>query len=537
MSTPGLELEKARLEEELRIHRQIAFASGLFYGDVTVRTLLESLAEAVVIIDSSGAILLINSRAEQMFGYQAKEIIGKPHSILIPERFRDGHGKHEADFFAEPKIRPMSQLIELAGLRRDGSEFPVDISLSYIETVNGVLVLAFVSDITLRRQYEANIQKHQELFRVQVECIKDYAIFMLDAHGNVQNWNAGAERLKGYRDEEIVGRHFSCFYSEEDRKAGRPDEALAVAQTEGRAEDEGWRIRKDGSRFWADVIITALRDTNGNLLGFSKVTRDISERKRTENEIKKLNSDLAVRAMALEEANRELEAFNYTVAHDLSKPLTAINGYCQVLRDLCDDKLGEQENKYICEIFDGTCRMNRLIDTLLNFSRLGHTELCLEMIDVSTIARIIAADLMLSEQSRRVDIHIAEGLTACADAGLLHVVLDNLLGNAWKYTRKQEVAVIELGSSDIDDVPTFFVRDNGVGFDMAQIDKLFTPFQRIACADEYRGFGIGLATVERIIRRHGGRIWGEGEPGKGACFYFTLATSGEPSGEASVNNS
>jgi len=649
MPASDIDQEKARLEQELRIQRQIAFASGLFQGDVTVRTLLESLAEGVVIIDNTGTILLVNTRAEQMFGYPKKDLIGKPHAVLIPELFRKAHVEHEAQYFEAPRIRPMGQLIDLAGRRRDGSEFPVEISLSFMETVNGVLFLAFVSDITLRKQYETRLRESEELFHIQVEEVKDYAIFMLDAQGNVLNWNAGAERLKGYGEQEIIGKHFSCFYSEEERNAGKPEEELKKAATEGRAEDEGWRIRKDGSRFWADVIITALHDENGKLRGFSKVTRDITtrkraeeslresenryrtlfnsidegfciievifdenekpidyrfletnpsfekqtglidaqgkrmrelapkheehwfetygkialtgqparfqnfadqlhrwydvyafrfgqpenrqvailfnditERKRAEEEINGLNTDLAARAAELEAANRELETFNYTVAHDLRKPLTVVNGYYQALMELCNDKLDEACKGYLREAYDGTLRMNRLIDALLNLSRLAHVVPCREMADLSAMAHEVASELKLAEPGRRVTFLIADGVSADGDAGLLRVVLNNLLGNAWKYTGERDEGIIEFGTTEVDGKPAYFIRDNGTGFDMADADKLFIPFQRLAGAEECMGFGIGLATVERIIRRHGGRVWAEGAPGKGACFYFTL---------------
>ena len=637
------------MEQELRIQRQIAFASGLFQGDVTIRTLLESLAEGVVIIDNSGTILLVNSRAEQMFGYPKEELVGKPHAVLIPERFRKVHEEHEADYFAEPRIRPMGQLLDLAGRRRDGSEFPVEISLGFIETINGVLVLALVSDITLRKQFEKRLRESEELFHLQVEGVKDYAIFMLDAEGNVLNWNAGAERLKGYRAEEIIGTHFSCFYPEEERNAGKPAAELREAAVEGRVADEGWRIRKDGSRFWADVIITALYDKNGKLRGFSKVTHDITgrknvadalrssearyralfrdnpimivtldtdltmlsvnpvcasqlgytidelegqsvlklfheddrpavaeqlriclqnpdqvrrwqfrkvrkdgemlwveetaqavydlngalnllvvcqdvtERKQAEEEIKKLNASLAARAVELEDVNRELEAFNYTVAHDLRKPLTVVNGYCQAIRDSCSDNLDETCKDYLQEAYDGTWRMNRLIDALLNFSQLAHVEPHRETVDLSALAHEVAAELQLAEPERRVTFQIADRANAVGDAALLRVVLDNLLGNAWKYTAIREEGIIEFGTTEIAGKSVCFVRDNGNGFDMADADKLFVPFQRLPGTEECRGFGIGLATVERIIRRHGGRVWAEGEPGKGACFYFTLS--------------
>jgi light-regulated signal transduction histidine kinase (bacteriophytochrome) len=225
----------------------------------------------------------------------------------------------------------------------------------------------------------------------------------------------------------------------------------------------------------------------------------------------------------MEGAKRELEAFNYTVAHDLRKPLTVVNGYCQAIRELCGDQLDEQCKGHLREAYDGTLRMNRLIDALLNFSRMAHVEPRRETVDLSAMAHEVAAELRLAEPGRRATFRVGEGITVNGDANLLRVVLGNLLGNAWKYTGMQEEALIELGVTEIDGQPACFVRDNGPGFDMAEAEKLFTPFHRLPGAEECRGFGIGLATVERIIRSHGGRVWAEGEPGKGATFYFTLA--------------
>lgn len=514
--------EKERMEQEMRIQRQLAFASGIFQENITVRTLMESISEGVVVIDSSGTILLVNNPAEQMFGYTKQDLIGKPHAILIPERYHKVHKEHEAHYFEAPRRRPMGQLLDLYGCRQDGSEFPLEISLGFIETINGVLVLAFVSDITLRKQYESTLKESEELFRIQVECIKDYAVFMLDAEGNVMNWNAGAERLKGYRAEEIIGKHFSCFYPEEDRDAGMPTDELKKAATEGRFENEGWRLRRDGSRFWAEVIITALRDENVNLRGFSIVTRDITKRREGEEEIKRLNAALGAQVSELDAANQELEAFNYTVSHDLRQPLTVVSSYCQAIQELCGVKLDEHCQGFLQETYNGTLRMNRLIDTLLEFSRLTHIELLREKVDISTIAQAVAAELKMTGPERLVTFRVTEGLSVNGDPHLLRVVLDNLLGNAWKYTGTRQEAVIEFGAMELDGTTVFFVRDNGNGFDMADADKLFTPFKRLSGAEECRGFGIGLGTVERIIRRHGGKVWAEGAPDKGATFYFTL---------------
>jgi PAS domain S-box-containing protein len=282
-------------EKNSGIQSRVAFASGLFQGDVTIRTILESLAEGVVIIDNFGTILLVNASAEQMFGLQREELVGRSQALLIPERLRQSEEGYLARLFAEPMNRPMDQFPVLTGLRRDGSEFPMEISLGFIETINGLLLLALVSDVTRRREAERQLKESEDLFHIQIARVKDYAIYTLDSVGKVLNWNAGAERLKGYRAEEIIGQNFSIFYPEEDRIAGKPLEKLKIAAAKGQATDEGWRIRKDGSRFWAEVIVTALHDESGKLLGFSKVTHDISVRKKAEEAL--LSSEARYRAL------------------------------------------------------------------------------------------------------------------------------------------------------------------------------------------------------------------------------------------------
>lgn len=261
-------------------------------------------------------------------------------------------------------------------------------------------------------------------------------------------------------------------------------------------------------------------------------------------DIARLNTDLAARAAELEVANLEmkasaaelkaaneeleaanveLEAFNYTVAHDLRNPLNVVSSYCQMIKELYGDKLDEKCLHYIQQAYEGTLRMSQLIEALLNFSRLTHTELKRKSVDLSSMANEVAGELKGNDTARRVEVRIAEGMTANGDANLLRVVLVNLLGNAWKYTGIREEGVIEFGAKDLDGNPLYFVRDNGTGFDNAAAERIFVPFQRLPGAEECRGFGIGLATVERIIKRHGGKVWAEGEPDQGAVFYFTLA--------------
>lgn len=251
-------------------------------------------------------------------------------------------------------------------------------------------------------------------------------------------------------------------------------------------------------------------------------------RKRITDDLRKLEARVA----ELEEVNRELEMFNYMVAHDLRKPLTVVNGYCQALQEFCGDQLDAECREYLREAYSGTWRMDRLIEALLQFSGFGQHEMSVERVDLSGIAAEVAVELELAEPERQVEFRIEEGLIAHADAALLRVALEKLLGNAWKYTGFRDNGIIEFGSVELQERVAYFVRDNGAGFDMADVKKIFLPFQRLPGAESLRGHGIGLASVAKIIRRHGGEVWAEGEPGKGATFYFTL--SGEK-GEHSEN--
>ncbi len=222
----------------------------------------------------------INPRTEQMFGFTEKELVGQPIEILIPRRFRANHPAHRGRYSTDPHSRPMGIGLELHGLRKDGSEFPVDIMLSPIETTEGRVVLSVVRDIS-EKVHALEAQRRSEAqLRSFVDSVKDHAIFMLDSGGLVASWNPGAEHIKGYKSEEIVGQHFSRFYTSEDIARGKPEQELRNATAQGRVEDEGWRIRKDGSRFWANVVITAIQDNRGKLLGFAKVTRDFTDRKK-----------------------------------------------------------------------------------------------------------------------------------------------------------------------------------------------------------------------------------------------------------------
>jgi light-regulated signal transduction histidine kinase (bacteriophytochrome) len=266
--------------------------------------------------------------------------------------------------------------------------------------------------------------------------------------------------------------------------------------------------------------------------------KEVSERRKAEEEIRRLNQDLDIRVQKrtaeLEAANKELESFSYSVSHDLRTPLRAIDGFSRVLADDLGDNLSENAKLYIGKVRDSTQRMGQLIEDLLNLSKLSRTDLRPNPLDLSVIAQEVVDNLRQSSSDREVDVSIWDDMKATGDARLIRVVFENLLGNAWKFTSKTGNPRIEIGTIQEENKSIYFVRDNGAGFDMDYADKLFRVFQRLHGQSEFPGTGVGLATVQRIIHRHGGRIWANSTPGKGAAFFFTLTDSGNTRGQESI---
>ncbi|HTZ59625.1 MAG TPA: sigma 54-interacting transcriptional regulator [Acidobacteriaceae bacterium] len=302
---------------------------GVFaHSEALFRTLFLSFPDAIFVMTAHGRISAVSPVAAQMFGYEEQELLDQPIEALIPQRFRDRHVQNRQNYLATPGRRPMGSGLQLYGRRKDGSEVAVDIMLSPFVSDGEKFVLAVVRDITDRRKAEAALRESQERFQLLVEGARDYAIFMLDPEGKVITWNSGAERIKGYREDEIVGRHFSVFYPHEAVERGKPAHELELAAAEGKCEDEGWRIRKDGSRFWANVVITAIR-RDGALIGFSKVTRDFTDRKRAEEalvlELSKAvlaNPDIRQMLKAIEDSLQSLIPHDYAAIalYDSSAP-------------------------------------------------------------------------------------------------------------------------------------------------------------------------------------------------------------------------
>jgi PAS domain S-box-containing protein len=373
-----------RNEEERRTHD----------SDRRFHALLESAPDAVVITDADGRIVLVNARTEDLFGYSRGRLLGGPVEQLVPERFRGPHVKHRGAYVAAPHARPMGSGLPLFGMRADGKEFPVAISLSSITLDEGLLIFSTIRDAT--RQLEI------------------------------------------------------------------------------------------------------------------------------EQQLKSMNNHLARDNTELEALNKELEAFSYSVSHDLRAPLRAIDGFSQALVEDCGDFLNDEGRSHLARVRNAAQHMGRLIDDLLKLSRVARADINYQDVDLTVLAREIVEGLRMQEPERDVEVHIADGLTAKGDTGLLHVALDNLLANAWKFTAGRSPARIDFGRQVQDGRTVYYIRDNGAGFDMTYAHRLFSPFQRLHDAETFAGTGIGLAIVQRVINKHGGRIWATAEPDCGAVFLFSL---------------
>jgi signal transduction histidine kinase len=327
---------------------------------------------------------------------------------------------------------------------------------------------------------------------------------------------------------ELMGEHLGeyCYAAYQQQGAVCPGCHLAQAFRDGMTHKTEKNAQASHGLRFSEIICTPLRDGSGRIVAGIESVRDITERMRADLEVERMNCELELRALELAEANRELESFSYSLSHDLRSYLTRISTAQQIMDQIPVAK--ERDLEYPLQIIEDSCReMEELIEAILTLSRLSRETMHRERISLSEMAQEVALLLQQEELGRQAVFSIPSGLQVMADRQLLRIVLENLLGNSWKYTRGIPVARIELGAGLQEGKRFFFVRDNGIGFDMAERDRLFKPFQRLQSAQGFPGTGVGLATVERAIQRHFGEVWGEGEPGKGATIYFTLPEDAE----------
>jgi PAS domain S-box-containing protein len=515
------------------------------------RLLVESTIDyAIFLLDRDGYVASWNAGAMRLKGYDRSEIIGQHFSVFYPPDAiaRDWPAK-------ELEMAARDGRFEDEGwrVRKDGSLFWANVVITALRDKRGELIgFGKVSrDLTERRRAEQQVRESEERFRLIIDSTIDYAIFMLDAQGHITSWNAGARKIKGYTAEEIIGRHFSVFYTTEAVTSGWPAYELEQAALTGRFEDEGWRLRKDGSRFWANVVISAIRGADGALRGFAKVTRDVTEKKIHEQRIENLTRELQKRVVDLDATNRELaqksaenESFVYSVSHDLRAPLVNLQGFSQelslangTLRTLLSDPgvpariqkegislIDVEMTESITFIRNAVRHLGNIIDGLLRLSRVGRVEYDRIPVDVRAVVADILSSMHGTVVASGARVDVAPLPVIHGDANAVGQVFANLIGNALKSFDDHRPGVIEVSASG-DDPPVFAVKDNGVGIPVEYQKKIFKVFQQVH-QGRARGEGMGLAIVRRIVERHGGRMWFESTPGVGTTFFFTFAPGG-----------
>lgn len=451
-----------------------------------------------------------NRAAQSMFGITEQQAIDTPLAALLPcpavaEAARQvlDNSEHQHDLICSLD---------------EGRHYQLDISSTVVGEQH--LLLVMVQDITERFVAEA---RFTEILNIAAD-----AILAVDEQQRIVIFNQGAERMFGYSAKEAVGQPLDSLLPARYAAAHHQHlQDFATASSNARRMGERSEVfgrRKDGSEFPAEASIS--RMTQGGKTMFTAIVRDVTERHTAEAAIRKLNEELEQRVQRrtaqLETANKELESFSYSVSHDLRAPLRGIDGFTRMLEESYADKLDEKGRSHLSRVRAAAGRMGELIDDLLLLSQITRSEMKLAPVDLAAIARLVARELAQAEPKRTVAFTVIDQAPAQADPRLLRIVLDNLLGNAWKFTGRQPDERVEFGMEAREAGTVYYVRDNGAGFDMAYVDKLFGAFQRLHAQEEFPGTGIGLSIVQRIIHRHGGKIWAEGQEGVGATFYFTL---------------
>jgi PAS domain S-box-containing protein len=506
-------------------------------GEERFRLLVESVRDyAIFMLDPDGHILTWNAGAQRFKGYRAHEIIGQHFSRFYPpEALASGLPDYEL------KVASKTGVFEDEGwrVRKDGSLFWANVVITAMRNDQGKL-LGFAKvtrDLTQRRGHEEELRRSEERFRLLVDGVADYAIFMLDPNGQVATWNSGAERIKGYTAAEIIGQHFSVFYPEQAKESRWPEHELQVAAEKGSFKDIGWRLRKDGTTFWANVTITALRDDAGKLLGYAKITRDLTEAKRveamestTQQREEMLDAERTAR-MSAQRATRLKDEFLATLSHELRTPLSAILGWTQVLLRGATPK-GPEEQKRAIEVIDRNARAQvQLIDDLLDLSRImtGKLRLDLHQVSFSSVVEAAVDSAKPAAETKGIRLKAIFGAgqdIISADSGRLQQVVWNLLTNAIKFTPKggQVQVLVQRVNSHLE----LSVSDTGIGIPPSYLPHVFDRFSQkdASTTRAFGGLGLGLAICKQLVELHGGAITAvsEGE-GKGATFSVHLPLS------------
>ena len=490
---------------------------------------LNFLPIAVYVCDMSGVIINYNTEAAKLCGLNTADVreelfctsykLYQLDGTLLPRDqtpvaacIRDGQSRKDVELIME---------------RADGSRLIVRVNIAPLkdEEGNQMGVVNCFYDITSQKRTEKELESSKQRYYKMIEEVEDYAIILLDKNGIIQNWNRGAEKIKGYKEAEIVGKSFRIFYLDSDRKAGLPDRLITKAREEGKAMHEGWRRRKDGTAFWGSIVLTALHNDQNQVIGFSKVTRDLTARKLAEDKLKEYT-------VQLEFQNEQLEQFAYAASHDMKEPLRKILFYGNHLLETVADGLPEKEREYLHRSVNAANRMKSLIDDLLEYSRASSEGGDFEQIDLNEVAdEIILSHKEVIEEKNAIvrfsSLPVIQGIPF-----QMRQLFDNLLSNSLKYHHPEKRPEVQISSERISGRPTdgldpqtdyFKISfcDNGIGFDSRHAEKIFELFQRLPGGDK-SGTGVGLALCKRIVQNHNGLIKATGQANEGACFEVYL---------------
>jgi PAS domain S-box-containing protein len=477
---------------------------------------------AIFALDPKGMILSWNAGAERIAGYRADEVVGRHFSIFYREEDL-ATGKPEREL----RIAARDGRVEDEGwrIRKDGTQFWASVVLTSLRDAHGSLVgfAKVTRDLTERRGAEDQLRASEERFRVLIQSVRDYGIFMLDPDGRVASWNEGARRIKGYEADEIVGRHFSVFYPEAARASGFPDYELEVARAVGRFEDEGWRVRKDGTQFWANVVITALFRDDGSLLGFAKVTRDLTERRAAQQR----EVEDARRLADAEASSRAKSGFLAAMSHELRTPLNAISGYAQLMQEGIAGPVSEQQAEYLTRIITSQQHLLAIVNDLLNYSRIEAGEVAYERTPVAmreVVDRVLG---MVMPQAERKGLDLTRGecgteIVAIADQLKTEQIVLNLVSNAVKFTPERGAVTVSCGR--LQAAVTIEVRDTGPGIPADKQQAIFEPFVQLGrtLTSTHEGAGLGLAISRDLARAMSGDVTVESTVGTGSTFVLRL---------------
>ncbi|MBN3752276.1 PAS domain S-box protein [Paraburkholderia sp. Tr-20389] len=477
------------------------------------RQVVEAAPNAMVMADREGLVVLVNVQAEKLFGYARNELIGNSVDMLVPERMRRAHPEFRRMFYGDLRSRPMGTGRDLFALRKDGTEVPVEIGLNPVTTTEGIFVLAAIVDITERRRLE-------ERFRQVVEAAPN-AMVMIDQEGKIVLVNAQTENLFGYNREQLFGKTIETLVPERFRAGHEVSRAAYLHDLKPRPMGTGRDLygrRQDGSEFPVEIGLNPVRTSNEAFVLAAIV--DITERKRAEQELIRRTEELA-------RSNQDLEQFAYVASHDLQEPLRAVAGPLQLLQRRYQGQLDARADEFITHAVDGATRMQKLIDDLLSYSRVGRSGAVQQLTECAAALDQALKSLSVVLQESGAQITRDALPSVMAIPSQLALLFQNLVGNAVKFRQVDRAVCVDIGARREGDSWVISVQDNGIGIDPQYFDRIFMIFQRLHSRADYPGTGIGLALCKRIVEQHGGSIWIESQPGVGTTVFFSLKAEAE----------